>query len=89
MLTPEETSRLRRAASDPDRYAVELTYQDALGTWTRRRCSPIRRSTNGWLVMCFASGAPRLLSHSKISNVKLIAASDCIIPTRKQTLPQP
>ena len=82
-MTETETRNMRRAAADPDQYAVELTYTDTAGQTTQRQCSPIRRSSAGWLVMCFASGEPRLLSHSRIQAVKLLKAEDCLIPSRK------
>lgn len=86
MITNEETTRMRRAAGDPDRWAVELDYRDKNSQNTRRQCSPIRRSSSGWLVMCLTTGQPRLLLHAGISNVRLIQARDVLIPAAKRSL---
>jgi predicted DNA-binding transcriptional regulator YafY len=84
MATIEDIRLIYRAMHNADTLAIELDYVDAKGQRSRRRCSPIRRTgRDSMLMMCLTAGQPRQMRLSRIGSVKLIRASDVLIPEPK------
>lgn len=87
MATNEDLRLLYRAMHNADTLVVELDYVDSKGQRSRRKVSPIRRTgRDGMLMMCLASGEPRQMKLSGITRVKLIQASQVLIPEPKITV---
>lgn len=84
MATNEDLRLIYRAMQNADTLAIELDYIDAKGQRSRRRCSPVRRTgRDSMLMMCLTAGQPRQMKVSGISSVRLIKASDVLIPEPK------
>ncbi len=72
---------LRRAMQDSDNYVIEMDYCDASGQRTRRVVSPIRFVGNyRFLGLCLCREAPRQFQLSRCENIRLLPASDVLMP---------
>ena len=79
---------LRRAMLDSDNYVVELEYLDSKGNRTRRTVSPIRFVGNyRFLGLCLCREEPRQFQLSRCTNVRLVPASEVIMPMPMVELP--
>jgi predicted DNA-binding transcriptional regulator YafY len=77
----EMKSTLRRAMTDSDRYVIEMDYADADGRRTHRVVSPIRFVGDyRFLGLCLCREAPRQFHLSRCENVRLVPASDILMP---------
>lgn len=72
---------LRRAMQDSDNYVIEMDYCDVNGKRTRRAVSPIRFvGSERFLGLCLCREAPRQFQLSRCENVRLIPASEVLMP---------
>ncbi|WP_419195221.1 hypothetical protein [Novipirellula herctigrandis] len=72
---------LRRAMQDCDNYVIEMDYADAKGTQTHRIVSPIRfMGSYRFLGLCLCREAPRQFQLSRCKNVRLVPASEVMMP---------
>ena len=71
----------RQAMQNPDDLVVEFVYRDAEGTCTTRVVSPIRfLSADRFLALCLCREEPRQFYLDRCSNVRLIKATDILMP---------
>lgn len=72
---------LRRAMFDSDNYVIEMDYADAQGNRTHRVVSPIRfMGSYRFLGMCLCREQPRQFQLSRCKNIRLVPASEVMMP---------
>ena len=80
-------STLRRAMLDSDNYVIEMDYADASGQRTHRVVSPIRFVGNHrFLGLCLCREEPRQFHLSRCENVRLLPASEVLMPMPMETV---
>ena len=84
MATTRDIRLLYRAMHNADTLVAQVQYVDVKGERSSRKISPIRTAGRGGiLVMCLASGEPRLMKLDRISEVTLVDAASVLIPEPK------
>ena len=72
---------LRRAMQDSDNYVIEMDYADAHGHRTHRLVSPIRfMGSYRFLGLCLCREQPRQFQLSRCKNIRLVPASEVLMP---------
>lgn len=63
-----------------DYWCLAIRYQDAKGTSTERKISPIRwRSAGVLIALCLGRAEPRQFDVSRITDVRLVRAADVLM----------
>lgn len=80
---------INRAMSEPDRFAVEISYKDKWGDVTKRTVSPIRWVDCGdaFLALCLGREEPRRFELRRVIECRLIEANDVLMPARIENGP--
>lgn len=77
---------LRQAMQDCDNYVIEMDYADVKGNRTHRVVSPIKfMGSYRFLGLCLCREQPRQFQLSRCKNIRLVPASDVVMPVAMQT----
>ena len=80
MINQEAKKIINRAMYASDRWCVAILYKDAKGKLTERTISPIRWTSAGVvLALCLGRLEPRQFDLRRMSDVRLVPASDCLM----------
>jgi predicted DNA-binding transcriptional regulator YafY len=81
-MDQREKRDLLAAMRDPDTWVVRLRYKDSKGDVTIRVVSPVRIEGESVLALCLAREECRRFKLCNVSQVKLVRASDVLMPVQ-------